>query len=64
MKQYITAMIKPETKQVLETRAKEHNMALSRFVSRVLDDYIAQPYTRPKTKEEIMAMVNEVYGDD
>lgn len=50
--QYVTAMVRPQTKEVLEARAKLQGLSLSKFVSQVLDAYVVQPYEPPPTKEQ------------
>lgn len=63
MRQNVSTVIKHTTKLVLEERATQEGLTLSRYIRKVLEQHEKQPYTRPPTKDETLAQIEAAFGD-
>ena len=65
MRQTISAVIEHTTKEVLEARARDCGMPLSRYIRQVLEQHENSPYKTKAEKQEDVQQISTLFdGDD
>lgn len=63
MRQNVSTVIEHTTKLVLEERATQEGLTLSRYIRKVLEQHEKQPYARPLTKDETLTQIEDAFGE-